>query len=142
MGRHVCDAPASSLSPNDPSCQQTKRCGSGDWYLPTYLWPVPFGIQGVQRGCPQNALPSVPSSPTPLLLAPSQVRRLRRWSLLARASGGVAHAAQPISLAHAHNSTRPRDLVRQATSQGQRRSRDFGWQSRTPLSCARRLLSS
>ncbi len=42
------------------------------------------------------------------------------------ASGGVAHAAQPVSLAHAHNSTRLRDSVRQATSQVQRRSRDAG----------------
>ncbi len=33
----------------------------------------------------------------------------------------MAHAAQPVSLAHAHNSTRLRDLVRQATSQVQRR---------------------
>ncbi len=40
------------------------------------------------------------------------------------ASGGVAHTAQPVSLAHAHNSTRLRDSVRQATSQVQRRSRD------------------
>ncbi len=40
------------------------------------------------------------------------------------ASGGVACAAQPVSLAHAHNSTRLRDSVRQATSQVQRRSRD------------------
>ncbi len=42
------------------------------------------------------------------------------------ASGGVAHAAQPVSLAHVHNSTRLRDSVRQATSQVQRRSRDVG----------------
>ncbi len=42
------------------------------------------------------------------------------------ASGGVAHAAQPVSLAHAQNSTRLRDSVRQATSQVQRRSRDVG----------------
>ncbi len=41
------------------------------------------------------------------------------------ASGGMAHAAQPVSLAHAHNSTRLRDSVRQATSQVQRRSRVF-----------------
>ncbi len=45
------------------------------------------------------------------------------------ASGGVACAAQPVSLAHAHNSTRLRDSVRQATSQVQRRSRDFGGSS-------------
>ncbi len=42
------------------------------------------------------------------------------------ASGGVAHAAQPVSLAHAHNSTRLRDSVCQATSQVQQRSRDAG----------------
>ncbi len=44
-------------------------------------------------------------------------------------SGGVACAAQPISLAHAHNSTRLRDSVRQVTSQVQRRSRDCGGSS-------------
>ncbi len=42
------------------------------------------------------------------------------------ASGGVAHAAQSVSLAHAHNSTRLRNSVRQATSQVQQRSRDVG----------------
>ncbi len=40
------------------------------------------------------------------------------------ASGSVACAAQPVSLAHAHNSTRLRDSVRQATSQVQRRTQD------------------
>ncbi len=39
-------------------------------------------------------------------------------------SGGVACAAQPVSLAHEHNSTRLRDSVHQATPQVQRRSRD------------------
>ncbi len=48
------------------------------------------------------------------------------------ASGGVAHAAQPVSLAHAHNSTRLRDSVRQATSQVQRRSRDVGGSPECP----------
>ncbi len=48
------------------------------------------------------------------------------------ASGGVAHAAQPVSLAHAHNSTRLRDSVRQATSQFQRRSRDVGGSPERP----------
>ncbi len=38
----------------------------------------------------------------------------------------MAHAAQPVSLAHAHNSTQLRDSVRQATSQVQRFSRDVG----------------
>ncbi len=40
------------------------------------------------------------------------------------ASEGVACAAQPISLAHAHNSTRLRDSVCQTTSQVQRRTQD------------------
>ncbi len=48
------------------------------------------------------------------------------------ASGGVAHAAQPVSLAHAHNSTRLRDSVHQATSQVQRRSRDVGGSPERP----------
>ncbi len=48
------------------------------------------------------------------------------------ASGGVAHAAQPVSLAHAHNSTRLRDSVRQVTSQVQRRSRDVGGSPERP----------
>ncbi len=48
------------------------------------------------------------------------------------ASGGVAHAAQPVSLAHAHNSTRLRDSVRQATSQVQWRSRDVGGSPECP----------
>ncbi len=52
------------------------------------------------------------------------------------ASGGVACAAQPVSLAHAHNSTRLRDSVRQATSQVQRRSRDCG--SSSECSCLAR----
>ncbi len=42
------------------------------------------------------------------------------------AYGGMAHSAQPVSLAHAHNTTRLRDSVRQATSQVQRLSRDIG----------------
>ncbi len=48
------------------------------------------------------------------------------------ASGGMAHAAQPVSLAHAHNSTRLRDSVRQATSQVQRHSRDVGGSPERP----------
>ncbi len=47
-------------------------------------------------------------------------------------SGGMAHAAQPVSLAHAHNSTRLRDSVRQATSQVQRHSRVVGGSPERP----------
>ncbi len=49
------------------------------------------------------------------------------------ASGGVAHAAQPwLSLAHAHNSTRLRDSIRQATSQVQQRSGNVGGSPKRP----------
>ncbi len=48
------------------------------------------------------------------------------------ASGGVAHAAQPVSLAHAHNSARQCNSVRQATSQVQRRSGDVGGSPECP----------
>ncbi len=44
----------------------------------------------------------------------------------------MAHAAQPVSLAHAHNSTRLRDSVCQATSQVQQRSRDVGGSPERP----------
>ncbi len=40
--------PASSLSPTTPFCQQPREYGSGMMYLPTHLWPVPFGTQGVR----------------------------------------------------------------------------------------------
>ncbi len=48
------------------------------------------------------------------------------------ASGSMAQAAQPVLLAHAHNSTRLCDSVRQATSQVQRRSRDVGGSPECP----------
>ncbi len=48
------------------------------------------------------------------------------------ASGGVAHAAQTVSLAHTHNSILLRDSVHQATSQVQRCSRDFGGSPERP----------
>ncbi len=48
------------------------------------------------------------------------------------ASGGMAHAAQPVSLAHTHNSTQLLDSVHQATSQVQRHSRDVGGSPERP----------
>ncbi len=47
-------------------------------------------------------------------------------------SGGMACAAQPVLLAHSHNSTRLCDSVRQATYQVQRHSRDFSGSQRCP----------
>ncbi len=42
------DRHASSLSPTTNFCQQPREYGSGTMYLPTHLWPVPFGTQGVR----------------------------------------------------------------------------------------------
>ncbi len=72
----------------------------------------------------QNAGPSVPSSLTPIRCTTAGTSIVPLEPL----------AAQPVSLAHAHNSTRLRDSVRQATSQVQRRSRDcVGSSERTCL---------
>ncbi len=87
MGQQ-CAAPCFLTLAHDPSCQQPSECGSGTQYLPTHLWPVPFGTQGVRRGCLRTVLPPVPSSPTPLRctttgtsIAPleSLARRLEAW---------------------------------------------------------------
>ncbi len=63
---------------------------------------------------------------------PQAARRRGCPSASSRAAPPQAHAAQPVSLAHAHNSTRLRDSVRQATSQVQRRSRDVGGSPERP----------
>ncbi len=47
MGRQ-CATPCFLTLAHDPSCQQPRECGSGTQYLPTHLWPVPFGTQGAQ----------------------------------------------------------------------------------------------
>ncbi len=57
------------------------------------------------------------------------------------ASGGVARAAQPVSLAHVHNLTRLRDSLPVDRPSSMAFSR-LCWQSGMPLSCTRRLLSS
>ncbi len=44
----------------------------------------------------------------------------------------MAHAAQPVSLAHVHNLTQLRNSVHQATSQVQWRSRDVGCSPERP----------
>ncbi len=57
------------------------------------------------------------------------------------ASGGVARAAQPISLAHVHNLTQLRDSLPVDRPSSMAFSR-LCWQSGMPLFCTRRLLSS
>ncbi len=80
---------------------------------------------------PQNGPPSVPSTPTPFRCTKQRYVDCA-VGIACTASGGLAHAAQPVSLAHAHNSTRLRDSVRQATSQVQRSSRDVGGSPERP----------
>ncbi len=80
---------------------------------------------------PQNAPPSVPSTPTPFRCTKQRYVDCA-VGIACTASGGLAPAAQPVSLAHAHNSTRLRDSVRQATSQVQRSSRDVGGSPECP----------
>ncbi len=117
--------PPGSLA-HDPSCQQPRECGSGTQYFPTHLWPVPLGLQGVRRGCLRTHHATFCTiQPYSTLLHHHRYDDCA-FGAACTASGGVAHTAQPVLLAHAHNSTRPCDLVRQATSQVQRRSRDFG----------------
>ncbi len=50
-------------------------------YLPTYLWPVPFGTQGVRWGCLRRHRLLYHPSLLPFA-APPPVRRLCRWSRL------------------------------------------------------------
>ncbi len=47
MGRQ-CVTPCFLTLTHDPFCQQPREYVSGTMYLPTHLWPVPFGTQGVQ----------------------------------------------------------------------------------------------
>ncbi len=100
-----------------------------------HLCPVPFGTQGVRWGCLRMHR---------LLYHPPHFLSLHHHRYVdcavgaaCTASGGVAHAAQPVSLAHtAMRFSSPGDLPSStAFSRCQ-------WQSGTPLSCARRLLSS
>ncbi len=68
---------------HDPSCQQPRECGSGTQYLPTHLWSVPFGTQGVRRGCLRallyhRALLPFAAPPSIALLEPL-ARRLEAW---------------------------------------------------------------
>ncbi len=64
---------------HDPFCQLPREYGSGMMYLPTHLWPVPFGTQGVRWGClrTHRLLYHLPLLPFTAL---TQVCRLCRWS--------------------------------------------------------------
>ncbi len=101
-----------------PILPVAKRVRFGDDIPPHAPLASPVWDPGSSVRMPQNAPPSVPSTPTPF--------RCTTKGMSIVLSGGMALAIQPVSLAHADNSTRLRDSVRQATSQVQRRSRDVG----------------
>ncbi len=137
MGRQ-CATPCLLTLAHDPFCQP-REYGSGTTFLPTHLWPVPFGIQGVRWGClrTHRLLCHPPLLP---FAAPPQVRRLCRWSRLhsvwrrgSRCPACLAGSRAQFDSAMRFSS--PGDLP-SSTAFSRRR-----WQSGTPLSCARRLLS-
>ncbi len=108
--------------------------------LPPHSRPRPI-MPAAKRAWFGDAVPPHTPLASPLWDPGSSVRMLYSPALHHRryvdcavgatctASGSVACAAQPVSLAHAHNSTWLHDSVRQATSQVQRRSRDLGGSS-------------
>ncbi len=50
-GTTVCDALLPHSRQRPFFRQQPKEYGSGTMYLPTHLWPVPYGTQGIRWGC-------------------------------------------------------------------------------------------
>ncbi len=108
---------------------------------PTHLWTSPVRDPGSSVRMPQNAPPSVPSTPTPFRctttgtsIVPLEplAQRLEAWLTRPSLSRWLTRT---IRLGYAIQFAR-------RPSQVQRRSRDVGVAVRTPLSCARRLLSS
>ncbi len=79
--RWQCATPCFLTLAHDPFCQQPRECGSGTQFLPTHLWPVPFGTQGVRRGCLRTHRLLYHPAPLPFA-APTEVLRLCRWSRL------------------------------------------------------------
>ncbi len=132
----MCDAllPHSRPRPILPVAKRVRT------FLPTHLWPVLFGTQRGWWGC----LRTHRLLYHPLLLsfaAPPQVCRLCCWSRLHSAwrRGSHCPACLAGSRAQFDSATRfssPGDLPSLTTFSRRR------WQSGTPLSCARRLLSS
>ncbi len=50
MGQQ-CATPCFLTLAHNPFCQEPREYGPGTTFLPTHLWPVPFGTQGVRWGC-------------------------------------------------------------------------------------------
>ncbi len=130
MGRQWCDRPASSLSPTTHVASSQESTVRGRHSSPrtsgqSRLGPREFSEDASER----TAFCTIHLYS--LSLHPHRYVNCAVGAACT-ASGGVAHAAQPVLLAHAHNSTRLRDSVRQAPSQVQRRSRDVGGSPERP----------
>ncbi len=128
-GTTVCDAllPHSRPRPILPAAKSAVRgCSTSPrTSSQSRLGPREFGKDASERAAYCTIQPYSPSL---------HYQRYVNYAVVASymASEGLAHGAQPVSLAHAHNSTWLRDSVRQATSQVQRRSRDFGGSQKSP----------
>ncbi len=88
-----------------PILPVAKRVRFGDDVPPHSPLASPVWDPGSSVRMPQNALPSVPSTPTPF-----------RCTTTGTSIVPLEPLAQPVSLAHVHNSTRLRDSVRRVTS--------------------------
>ncbi len=135
----MCDALLPHSRPR-PILPVAKRVRFGDDIPPHAPLASPAWDPGSSVRMPQNALPSVPSTLLPFA-APPQVCRLYRWSRLHSVwwRGSRCPACLAGSRAQIDSATRfssPGDLP-SSTAFSRR-----WWQSGTPLSCARRLLSS
>ncbi len=132
MGWQCATSPTSSLSPTTHFCQQPREYGSGTMYLPTHLWPVPFGTQGVRWGCFRTRTAFCTIHPYSLSLHHHRYVDCAVGAACT-ASGGVALAGSRAQFELATRFSSPGDLS-SSTAFSRRRQR-----SGTPLSCARRL---
>ncbi len=138
-GTTVCDALPPHSRPR-PILPVAKRVRFGDDILPHAPLASPVRDPGSSERMPQNAPPSVPSTPTPFRctttgtsIVPLEplAQRLEAWLTLPSLSRWLTRT---IRLGYVISS--PGNLP-SSTAFSRRR-----WQSGTPLSCARRLLSS
>ncbi len=129
---------ASSLSPRDPFLPAARECGSGtQYFLPRTSSQSLQGLREFLRGWVRNAGPFCTIQPYSHSLHHCGYVECA-WSHL----HGVWRRGlrcSPVSLAHAHNSTRLTRFSRQATSQVPAAFSRLAVQARMLLSCARRF---
>ncbi len=108
---------------HDPSFQRPRDCGWGTQCLSTHSQSARGLEEFCGDGSERDAFCTIQLD-SPLLHHRGYVDCF--FGATCTVSGGVAFAVHPVSLNHSQNSTRLCDLVRQATSQVQLCSRDFG----------------